>query len=102
MQRLAIVVPFRDRDAHLSAFTECVSAYFSRAPAAKNIPYRVLIVEQAGDAPFNRGALCNAGFLLAENGSDYACFHDIDYLPIEADYSLPSEPTAIVWYGAEV
>ncbi len=76
-------------------------AYFARDKLDKDIDYRVLIVEQEAGLPVNRGALKNAGFLLAEAQSDYCCFHDIDYLPIWADYSPVDRPTPIVWYGAE-
>jgi len=59
------------------------------------------VVEQKDDLPFNRGALVNAGFLLGEADSDYLCIHDVDYLPIWADYSHCETPTCILWYGLE-
>ena len=101
MRRLAIIVPYRDRKLHLDQFVPHMRAYFARDKLDKDIDYRVLIVEQEAGLPFNRGALKNAGFLLAETQSDYCCFHDIDYLPIWADYSSVDCPTPIVWYGAE-
>jgi glycosyl transferase family 7 (putative galactosyltransferase) len=101
MKRLAIIVPYRDRQQHLDQFVPHMRAYFARDKLDKAIDYRVLIVEQERGLPFNRGALKNAGFLLTEAQSDYSCFHDIDYLPIWADYSFAEEPTPIVWYGAE-
>ena len=101
MKRLAIIVPYRDRQQHLDAFVPHMRAYFARDKLDKAIDYRVLIIEQERGLPFNRGALKNAGFLLAEAQSDYCCFHDIDYLPIWADYSFAEVPTPIVWYGAE-
>ena len=76
-------------------------AYFSRDKIDCEIPYRVFIVEQENGLPFNRGALKNIGFLLGRDDSDYTCFHDIDYLPIWADYSWSDIPVSIVWYGAE-
>jgi hypothetical protein len=101
MTRLAIVVPYRERRQHLDQFEPHMRAYFARDKLDKDIDYRVLIVEQEVGLPFNRGAPKNAGFLLAEAQSDYCCFHDIDYLPIWADYSPVDRPTPIVWYGAE-
>jgi hypothetical protein len=101
MKRLAIVVPYRNRQQHLNQFVPHMRAYFARDKLDKDIDYRVLIVEQEAGLPFNRGALKNAGFLLAETLSDYCCFHDIDYLPIWADYSIVDRPTPIVWHGAE-
>jgi hypothetical protein len=101
MKRLTIVVPYRNRAAHLKQFVAHVRAYFSRDKADWQIPYQVLVIEQEDGLLFNRGALKNIGFLLGEFESDYTCFHDVDYLPIWADYSYVDVPTAIVWYGAE-
>ncbi|BAI71350.1 galactosyltransferase [Azospirillum sp. B510] len=98
-RRLNIVVPYRDRESHLREFAPWVSAYFDRLEPP--IDYRVTIVEQEDGLPFNRGALMNAGFLLGEAWSDYACLHDVDYLPVDADYSWADRPTPILWYGAE-
>ena len=100
MKRLAIVVPYRDRQQHLGQFIPHMRAYFARDKLDRAIDYRVLIVKQEPGLPFNRGALKNIGFTLAEPHSDYCCFHDIDYLPIWADYSWVDVPTPIVWYGA--
>ena len=97
--RLHIVVPYRDRESHLRQFVPWVSAHFDRL--VPRIDYRVTIVEQEAGLPFNRGALMNAGFLLGEERSDYTCLHDIDYLPVDADYSSADCPTPILWYGAE-
>ncbi|WP_042693034.1 galactosyltransferase-related protein [Azospirillum sp. B506] len=97
--RLHIVVPYRDRESHLQQFVPWVSAYFDRL--AQPIDYRVTFVEQEAGLPFNRGALMNAGFLLGEGRSDYSCLHDVDYLPVDADYSPVDCPTPLLWYGAE-
>ncbi len=101
MNRLSIVVPYRDRAAHLQQFIGHVRAYFARDKLDRDIPYRVLIVEQEQGLPFNRGMLKNIGFLLGTDESDYTCFHDVDYLPIWADYSWIDWPSMILWYGAE-
>ncbi len=98
---LSIVVPYRDRPAHLARFTEHVAAYFERDKADRHIPYRVLIVEQLDGLPFNLGALRNIGFTLGAAASAYTCFHDLDYLPIWADYAWCEAATPLVWYGAE-
>ena len=101
MKRLAIVVPYRNRQQHLDQFVPHMRAYFARDKTDRTIDYRVIIVEQEQGTPFNRGALKNIGFVLTEPHTDYICFHDIDYLPIWADYSWAGVPTPIVWYGAE-
>jgi hypothetical protein len=74
--------------------------YFSRDKLDKDIPYAVTIVEQAPGKPFNRGALLNAGVAINPD-ADYYCFHDVDYLPIWADYRYAESPTRIIWYGAD-
>ncbi len=101
MKRLCIVVPFRLRHAHLMEFVPHMRADFARDKVDRETPYRVLIVEQENGQPFNRGALKNIGFQLGRDDSDYTCFHDVDYLPIWADYSWVDLPSSIVWYGAE-
>lgn len=99
---LSIVVPYRDRPEHLARFTEHVATYFERDKADRHIPYRVLIVEQLDSLPFNLGALRNIGFTLGAARSAYTCFHDLDYLPVWADYAWCEAATPLVWYGAEV
>lgn len=101
MKRLNIVVPYRAREMHLRIFVQALRNYFARDKLDRKIPYRVIIVEQERGLPFNRGALKNIGFILGRDETDYTCFHDVDYLPIWADYSWPESPTSLVWYGVE-
>jgi len=96
-KRLAIVVPYRDRKAHLGHFLPHMATFIVQ----RSIPCRIVIVEQTDGKPFNRGALLNVGFDLTRKDSDYVCFHDVDYLPLDADYSFPNQPCCAVWYGAE-
>jgi hypothetical protein len=101
VKRLNVVVPYRERQAHLKAFVPLLRAYFARDKIDHVIPYRVFIVEQENGLPFNRGAIKNIGFVLGHEASDYTCFHDIDYLPVWADYSWSDTPVCIIWHGAE-
>jgi hypothetical protein len=101
LPRLSIVVPYRDRAAHLARFLPHLTIYFQRDKLDKAIPYRITVVEQVPGKPFNAARLRNVGFLLTEADCDYVCFHDVDYLPIWADYRMPDRPTRIVWYGAD-
>jgi hypothetical protein len=101
MRRLNVVVPYRNRETHFRQFVSHVRAYFARDKADRNIPYRVTIVEQEPGLPLNAGALKNIGFSLGNEETDYTCFHDIDYLPVWADYSWVEQPTPILWHGAE-
>lgn len=102
MKKLSIIVPYRDRQAHLRKFLPHMSAYFSRDKIDRHIPCRITIVEQNDDQPFNLGTLRNIGFDLTREDYDYFCFHDVDYLPLWADYRYPENPTRIIWYGADV
>ena len=87
-EKLAIIVPYRDRKEHLKIFI----AHF--ASHLKDINYDILVIEQNNYYPFNRGLLLNAGFLEAQAlGYDYFAFHDVDQLPIDADYSFAENVT---------
>jgi len=99
--RLAIVVPYRDREQHLTRLLPHLVTFFERDRFARAIPYEIHIAEQAPGKPFNRGAMKTAGFALAHGNADYVVFHAVDYLPIWADYSRVREPTSLIAYGVE-
>jgi hypothetical protein len=96
---LAIIVPYRNRSEHLSQFLPHMITYFQRDKLDKHISYSIHIVEQFGDKKFNRGKINNCGFSITQNQADYFCFHDVDYLPIWADYSYCKRPVRLIWYG---
>jgi len=85
----------------MDQFIPHMKAYFNRDKQDKYITYRITFVEQEEGALFNRGLLKNIGYELTRNDFDYFCFHDIDYLPIWADYSYPEKPSRLCWYGAD-
>src|SRR5437588_473371 len=93
---LGIVIPYRDRAEHLRVLLPDLLTYLGNKLAAQ-----ILVVEQADDGPFNRGLICNIGFQLLRKEIDYVCFHDVDYVPISADYSYPDQPAMIIWHGME-
>lgn len=99
--KLSIIVPYRDRAEHLRRFVPHIVTYFQHDETAKDIPVTVTIVEQAPEKPFNRGALRNVGVALNPD-ADYYCFHDVDFLPIRADYRFSDAPTRIIWHGAHL
>jgi glycosyltransferase involved in cell wall biosynthesis len=98
-KRLGVIVPYRNRAQHLSKFLPHLISYFNREGSARVSDVKIIISEQNDDLPFNRGGLLNAGFLAIENMVDYVCFHDVDYLPMWADYSYADMPTRIIWWG---
>ena len=89
--KLAIIVPFRDRQDHLDIFVPHMHEFLKD----KGIDYTIFIAEQKDDRPFNYGKLCNV--VTKEIGEEYTyfAFHDIDMLPIsdECDYGYPDSPT---------
>ena len=88
--KLGIIVPYRDRPNQLKTFTERIGSLI-------NIPYELIIIEQADDKEFNRGKLLNIGFIKAiELQCDYVVFHDIDMLPVVADYSYSDIPIHLI------
>jgi N-terminal region of glycosyl transferase group 7/N-terminal domain of galactosyltransferase len=98
-KRLAIVVPYRDRAEHLAKFVPHMITYFARDKLDRQIAVTINIVEQYGHAPFSRGRLANCGFLLTEKEADYVCIHDVDYLPMWADYSWSKNLARLIWHG---
>jgi N-terminal region of glycosyl transferase group 7/N-terminal domain of galactosyltransferase len=99
--RLALVVPYRNRAEHLAKFVPHIVTFFERDLVARTIPYAIHVVEQADDRPFNGGALKNAGFALAHAEADTVCFHDVDYLPMWADYTPVEAPTGMITFGID-
>jgi len=97
---LGIIVAYRDRAEHLKAFLPHIRAYFERDKLDRTLPYRMLIVEQANQLKFNIGILKNAGSTFLAD-CDQLCFHDVDFLPVWADYSPVDRPTRLIWHGAE-
>lgn len=98
--KLALIVPYRDREEQLRTFIPYIRNYFKTTTPQNNIDFTLYIIEQTGTEPFNRGKLLNVGFDLAQKaGNEYVCFHDVDYLPLNADYSKPSKPTRLIWKG---
>lgn len=90
--KVAIIVPYRDREPHLKAFLLNIHRFLQR----QQIEYGIYIVEQAGNQPFNRAMLMNVGAAEAVKQHDYMCyiFHDVDLLP-EDDrnlYTCPIQP----------
>eukprot|EP00090_Calanus_glacialis_P037310 TRINITY_DN6410_c0_g1_i1.p1 TRINITY_DN6410_c0_g1~~TRINITY_DN6410_c0_g1_i1.p1 ORF type:complete len:477 (-),score=141.37 TRINITY_DN6410_c0_g1_i1:60-1490(-) len=84
-QKVAFVIPFRDRDAHLATWLSHMHPILQR----QQLDYQVFVVEQADKLPFNRAALMNVGFLEASKISNFSCFifHDVDMVP-ETDRAI--------------
>jgi len=90
MNKLGIIVPYRNRFEHLKKFKKSIIDYLD-SNSYEN--YVVIIVEQDDARLFNRGMLLNIGFEEAEKqGCDYVVFHDVDMFPLYVNYSSNSKP----------
>lgn len=98
VKKLAICVPYRDREEHLKEFVPKVTKFLKQ----QNIEHKIFICHQVDDKSFNRGKLKNIAFEIAcKEGFDYFAFHDIDLIPEDesCDYSFPiSAPVQVSKY----
>ncbi|XP_060052594.1 beta-1,4-galactosyltransferase 1-like [Erinaceus europaeus] len=80
-QKVAIVIPFRNREAHLSYWLHCLHPVLQR----QQLDYGVYVITQAGEQLFNRAKLLNVGFREALQDGDYDCFvfSDVDLVPMD-------------------
>lgn len=90
--RVALIIPFRDRDIHLKIFLNNIHSFLMR----QQLDYGIFVIDLEESIPFNRALLLNVGFLEANKVHDYQCyiFHDVDLIP-ENDhntYSCPEQP----------
>lgn len=90
--RVAIVIPYRDRAHHLPIFLKNIHPFLMK----QQIEYGIFVVEQIADGLFNRAALMNIGFLEAGKLNNWDCFifHDVDLLPMDDRnlYTCPDQP----------
>jgi hypothetical protein len=89
MQKLGVIVPYRNRYEQLQIFKARISEYLEK----KGIPFELIVVEQDDAKLFNRGMLLNIGFKYAKKmGCRYVVFHDVDLIPYDVDYSHSEYP----------
>lgn len=96
MQRVAILIPFRNREKHLLYLLEYLHPFLQR----QLLDYGIYIINQAGIGRFNRAKLLNIGYLEALKDYSWDCFifHDVDLIP-EDDFNLylcDNEPKHLV------
>uniref|UniRef100_A0A8C5KC30 Beta-1,4-galactosyltransferase n=1 Tax=Jaculus jaculus TaxID=51337 RepID=A0A8C5KC30_JACJA len=85
LQRVAILIPHRNREKHLLYLLEHLHPFLQR----QQLDYGIYIIHQAGTKKFNRAKLLNVGYLeaLKEQAWDCFVFHDVDLVP-ENDFNL--------------
>jgi hypothetical protein len=76
MSYQVIIVPYRNRQAHLDRFLDHMRTYMPAMP--------ICIVEQVDDKPFNRAKLLNIGAI--EHAAGHYIMHDVDMLPVDCKY----------------
>lgn len=90
--RVAIIVPYRDREQHLPIFLKNLHPFLMK----QQIDYGIFIVEQSATGAFNRAKLMNIGFVEAIKMYNWDCFifHDVDLLPMDDRnlYTCPEQP----------
>uniref|UniRef100_A0A8C5N3P3 Beta-1,4-galactosyltransferase n=1 Tax=Leptobrachium leishanense TaxID=445787 RepID=A0A8C5N3P3_9ANUR len=95
-QRVAIMIPFRNREEHLLYLLNHLHPFLQR----QQLEYGIYVIHQTKEAKFNRAKLLNVGYLEALKQKDWDCFifHDVDLLP-ENDFNLylcDTEPKQMV------
>ncbi|XP_063302611.1 beta-1,4-galactosyltransferase 4-like isoform X2 [Pelobates fuscus] len=95
-QKVAIIIPFRNRERHLLYMLNHLHPFLQR----QQLEYGIYIIHQARNEKFNRAKLLNVGYLEALKEMQWDCFifHDVDLLP-ENDFNLylcDTEPKQLV------
>ncbi|XP_014712983.1 beta-1,4-galactosyltransferase 1 [Equus asinus] len=78
--KVAIIIPFRNRQEHLKYWLYYLHPILQR----QQLDYGIYVINQAGEAMFNRAKLLNVGFQEALKDYDYNCFvfSDVDLIPM--------------------
>jgi hypothetical protein len=85
---LLIVVPYRDREAHLKSFLEKTPKYFND----RNITYDIIIAELDDIGDWNAGLCCNSMINFKKKAIyKYVYIHHVDVYPIEGDWKYPND-----------
>ncbi|CAF0929918.1 unnamed protein product [Rotaria sordida] len=90
--RVAIIIPYRDRDMQLRIFLNFMHPFLQK----QQLDYQIFLIEPIINVTFNRALLFNIGFHETLKHYSWQCFifHDVDLIP-EDDrniYSCPPEP----------
>lgn len=85
LQRVAVLIPHRNREKHLVYLLEHLHPFLQR----QQLDYGIYVIHQTGSKKFNRAKLLNVGYLEALKEENWDCFifHDVDLVP-ENDFNL--------------
>ncbi|MBN3310254.1 B4GT1 galactosyltransferase, partial [Amia calva] len=80
-QKVAIIIPFRNREEHLKFWLYYLHPILQR----QQLDYGVYVINQDGEETFNRAKLLNIGYAEALKEYDYECFvfSDVDLIPMD-------------------
>ncbi|XP_071970055.1 beta-1,4-galactosyltransferase 1 [Engystomops pustulosus] len=81
LQKVALIIPFRQRDEHLKYWLYYLHPILQR----QQLDYGIYVIDQDGNATFNRAKLLNIGYMEALKEYDYNCFvfSDVDLIPMD-------------------
>lgn len=81
LQKVAIIIPFRNREEHLKYWLYYLHPILQR----QQLDYGVYVINQDGEETFNRAKLLNVGYVEASKEYDYECFifSDVDLIPMD-------------------
>ncbi|XP_053318000.1 beta-1,4-galactosyltransferase 1 [Spea bombifrons] len=81
LQKVALIIPFRNRDEHLKYWLYYLHPILQR----QQLDYGVYVINQDGESTFNRAKLLNIGYMEALKEYDYNCFvfSDVDLIPMD-------------------
>jgi len=82
-KRLLVLIPYRDRANQLNLFIPHIEKTLNK----QQIEYKIVVVEQNNQLPFNKGLLLNIGFFLFYKQYEYVCFHDVDIFGDNFDFN---------------
>ncbi|XP_058646280.1 beta-1,4-galactosyltransferase 1 isoform X3 [Onychostoma macrolepis] len=92
LQKVAIIIPFRNRDEHLKYWFHYLHPILQR----QQLDYGIYVIQQDGEGTFNRAKLLNVGYVEALKEYDYDCFvfSDVDIIPMDDrnTYKCSSQP----------
>lgn len=89
-KKIAVLIPFREqsgkeRHRELEGLLASLLPYAQQLQQKEDITFKVYVIEQSSDGHFNRGALMDVGFHMAEEffgeGSFTAIAQDCDFVP---------------------
>ncbi|XP_046361309.2 beta-1,4-galactosyltransferase 4-like [Haliotis rufescens] len=82
-QRLAVIIPYRDREQHLVILLNNLIPFLNKQQA----DFTIFVAEQAPGGTFNRGLMINAGVAASLREDNFTCFviHDVDLIPETSD-----------------